>query len=111
MRDDLRALRAEINRLGSTVKRNAKDNAADRDHAARYRRLGDALSSGDPAFAATIKGLIAPGRSPEIGLKCIRPDELLNAAKEWEPPAPKANPETLKALATLDFEAPKGYGR
>lgn len=96
----------------SEARRNAKENAADRKFAADKRRLGDALSSGDPAFAATIKGLIAEsGRPVEIALKCIRPDKLTAAARDWEPPAAKANPETLKALATLDFEAPKGYGR
>lgn len=95
------------------ARRNAHENAADRKFAARYRRLGDALSSGDPSFGATIKGMIAEsGRPIEIALKCIRPDKLLAAARDWEQPAAKANPETLKALATLDMEAPaRTFGR
>lgn len=97
----------------SEARRNAKENADTRKHAADRRRLGDALSSGDPAFAEKIKGMIAEsGRPIEIALKCIRPDKLLNAARDWEPPVAKADPATLKALATLDFEAPaKTFGR
>ncbi|NFV78993.1 hypothetical protein [Magnetospirillum aberrantis] len=94
------------------ARRNAEANATGRRHAADWRRVGDAFASGDIVFAAKIQSLLGPDRNIEHAVKVIRPDKLREAVKEWTPPVAKANPETLKALATLDMEAPaRKFGR